>query len=86
MTAPTSAPLYLAQIRMVASRGLALAGARRVARQREGGQALGEGPTRDSSLVYSNEKGSTLPWLRVDDVYKVLYTCSDKTWPSYGAE
>ena len=86
MPAPTSAPLYLALIRMVASRGLALAGARRVAGQREGGQALGWGPTRDSSLVHSKEKGSTLTWLRVDDVYKVLYTCSNKTWPSYGAE
>ena len=41
MSAPASAPVYLALIRMVASRGLARAGARLVAGQRDGGQALG---------------------------------------------
>ena len=50
---------------MVASLGLARAGARLVAGQRDGGQALGEGPTWESSLAQSKEKGSTLTWLRV---------------------
>ena len=65
VSAPASAPVYLALIRMVASLGLARAGARLVAGQRDGGQALGEGPTWESSLAQSKEKGSTLTWLRV---------------------
>ena len=65
MSAPARAPVYLALIRMVASLGLARAGARLVAGQRDGGQALGEGPTWESSLAQSKEKGSTLTWLRV---------------------
>lgn len=60
--------------------GLARAGARLVAGQRDCGQALGEGPARESSLAQSKEKDSTLTWLRVDETCAKFPTHSNKTW------